>query len=705
MRLGRLALGICGFAWGVSLACGQEQPASEAPLHPYLYFSAEDIPALRARMEDPALAVRRTRLISRANSLLNAAPNTSPRQFQGDSALLAFAYVVTGDERYGARAIGGALATAALPTWGIGFSWNRGADLETAERCVGMALVYDWCHDLLTASEKATLIEATVRMGIEPYLSSIDPRLSPNWWVYAVVNNWRGVSHGGSTVAALAFFHESEKAREAAEAGYYHIPLTLRQLHLIDSGGHEGVTYNNYGIEYALLAATAYQRFYGGLESLLLELADDRLGAYWDMHMHAPDLHFANIGRMNFTWAAGLFSQDGRTEGGPSSLRAALFDSVVPGGDRLLRWAADNGGQRFYWNAASPFYFLWRRAAPSLWSQPRPDLQEAVLFRGAGHAVWRSEDLYLAFSGGATHNRGDAGAFVLLSRGERLIHLEPSLNFLESAYQSTLLVNGMGQSRGDNPLLSARFLRFGSAEGFHYLASDIRPVYPVGTTLTRAVRHLVMVRGRYLVILDDIAAGESVPIEARFQSSLQWRLQNGGALIQGQQNDLHLVSTGFDPFQFGTGSGGALNYVSLRRTARSGTLLTVLFPVSKGAPAPTVEEEDGVVTISVGTQTDTLSFEHGLDGWFLAAVNGVEAHSLTNVTDRNITPYRDGRPDPGEIPPWLFPEFIDEDPLPAPEGLSASPAGSDRITLTWDPVPAAAVVIHLQRRLSPEPES
>src|SRR5690606_33480509 len=95
-------------------------------------------------------------------------------------------------------------------------------------------------------------------------------------------------------------------------------------------------------------------------------------------------------------------------EGGPASLRSAFFDSLVPGGDQLLRWAADNGGQRFYWSGASPFYFLWRRDAPAVPVEAKPALQESVLFRGAGHAVWRSEDLFFAFNGGgAAHNRGD----------------------------------------------------------------------------------------------------------------------------------------------------------------------------------------------------------------------------------------------------------------------------------------------------------
>ncbi len=635
--------------------------ATQANRHPFLFFTADDIPAIRERVNAPEVADRRARLFARANALLAASPSLDSRNMQGNSGLLAFAYVISGDVRYAERAIEEALATAALDSWVNGHDFNRGADLVSSERSLGAALVYDWCHDVMTPTQRATIRNALLDKGVSQYFSSVDPSLSPNWWVYDPVNNWRGVCHGGSGIGALVLYYESELARRATDLANQHLPLTLRALMLEDSGGHEGITYNNYGVEYALKGVMAMQRFYGGHEALLEELALDRLGNYWSVYLHGPDHHFANISRHNYVWAEGLYGTDGAVEGGPSSQRSALFESLTPGGDRLLRWAADNGGQRFYWNAASPFYFLWRRAAaPSTYQQPKPALQKAVLFRGAGHGVFQSDRLWMAYSGGATHNRGDGGAFVLVAKTgdtwERLIHLEPSLGFFGSAYQSTYLINGVGQRTGlDTVAQPAKYLRFGSGSGFHYAASDLRPLY-ANSALSKLNRHVVVVRGKYVVLLDDLAGAEALHYEARFQtaSANTIALGEGAATILGTHHDLHVVSGGFDPFAVGQGEGGGVRYASFSRQAGEAALLTVLYPTGKAGAAPTVQVADGVVTLTHGSETDEIVFVRDAQDWRLGEVNGASADGIPMGEERNIVPYRDGRDDTSEVPAWLL---------------------------------------------------
>ena len=646
--------------------------------HPFLFFSAKDIPTIRARMDAPEVADRRTRLINRANALLSQAPNTDSRWMQGNSGILAFAYIATGNEAYAQRAIQEALATAALPVWINGDDFNRGADLVSSERSLGTALVYDWCYDVMTPEQRTTLRNALLEKGIAQYLATVDPSLPPNWYTFEPVNNWRGVCHGGNAVAALVLYHESEDARRAAELANQHLPPTIRSLVLEDSGGHEGVTYNNYGVDYALKGALAMQRFYGGYEAVLEEMAVEKLGSYWSVYMFGPDHHFANISRHNYDWAAGYYP-DGDVEGGPMSQRATLVDSLVPGGDQLMRWAADNGSQRFYWSAASPFYFLWRRiGAPTTFQQPMPELQDAVLFRGAGHGIFQSDTLWMAYSGGATHNRGDGGAFVLVAKDgenwERLIHLEPSLNHFESENQSTYLINGVGQRRGLDTLINrAQYERFGSGAGFHYAASNIKPLY-ANPALTKLTRHVVMVRGKYVVMLDDLAGSESLNFEARFQTTQANTItvSADGGKVGGQNLDLHIVSSGFDPFTTGQGQGSstAVRHLRFSRQAEEAALLTVLYPTAKGGAAPTVQVNNGVVTITHGDETDEVAFIREGQDWRLSAVNGATADNIPTGAERNIVPYREGRDD-AEVPVWMV-EVVG-DPVIVPDtGVTVS---------------------------------
>lgn len=635
--------------------------APQAGLHPFLFFSADDIPAIRARMDAPEVADRRARLFARADALLNAAPSLESRVMEGNSGLLAFAYVVTGDTRYAQRAIEEALATAALDQWITGHDFNRGADLVSSERSLGTALVYDWCYDAMTPEQRATLRNALLEKGVAQYYLTVDPSLNPNWYTYDPVNNWRGVCHGGSGVASLVLYHESDLARRAADLANQHLPLALRSLVLEDSGGHEGITYNNYGVEFALKGVMAMQRFYGGHEALLQELAVERLGNYWSVYLFGPDHHFANFSRHNYVWGEGLYSAGTGIEGGPSSQRSTLIDSLVPGGDELMRWAADNGGQRFYWSGASPFYFLWRRiGAPSTFQQPKPELQDAVLFRGAGHGVFQSDKLWFAYSSGANWLRGDAGAFVLVAKNgdtwERLIHLEPSLNFFPSEHQSTYTINGVSQRTGVDTLTNrAQYLRFGSGDGFHYAASNIQPLY-ANTALTKLNRHVVMVRGKYVVMLDDLAGSEALTFDARFQTAQSNTISVNatGGTINGQSQNLHIVSAGFDPFTVSEGASAAVRHLRFSRQAEQAVLLTVLYPTDKTGAAPTVAVENGVVTISHGSETDEVAFVRDGQDWRLSAVNGASADGIPSGEERNIVAYRDGRDDTSEVPPWML---------------------------------------------------
>lgn len=638
------------------LVCSQAVVRAE-PLtrHPYLFFSAEDVPALRERVQQPPFLQRWARLLEVADGLLETRPARRQRMNVGNAGLLAFAYVITEDPGYARRAIEEALHVASVGRWTTAYRWNRGADLTSSERSLAVALVYDWCHDAMTDTERRTLRGALLHKGIEPYLKSLESQ-APDWWVHHAVNNWRGVCHGAAGVAALAVYHESSRAREAARASYEHVPALLRQVILQDGDGHEGVGYYNYGVVYATYAAAAQQRFFGGHDALFAELARERLAGYWDVYMQGPDLYYANISRMGGKWQSGLWSRTTHSEGGPHSALAAFYESHVPGGDELLRWAADNAGQRFYWRGASPFFFLWRSERPSRFQQPRPPLQPAVLFRGAGHAIFQSERLWLAYSGGRVHTRQDLGAFVLVAGHERLIHIPPDTGQNAAGLQSTVLVNG----RGQNPGAQARYTCFGSGSQFHYLASDLSNAYR-GTPLRRFVRHVVMVGGRYVVLLDDLAAAEPTRFEARLQSIHDVSVVESGGVVLGRRHTLHVLSPGFDSVAFETGRSRrpAQNHLRLRppQPVARLAMVTVLYPTSSGAAPPQVDiTPDGTLRITHTDGTvDELDFHRAAEGWRLVTVNGEDVQGLSSPEQRSIEPFRseDGTETLDAAPSWL----------------------------------------------------
>jgi len=268
----------------------------------------------------------------------------------------------------------------------------------------------------------------------------------------------------------------------------------------------------------------------------------------------------------------------------------------------------------------------------------------------------QSDNLYLAFSGGTSFYRGDVGSIILVTRkngrfaAERLLSI-PGLSYMDTPEQSTLLVNGVGQPK--EKLVAAKYQHFGSGEGFHYLEIDAAPLY--GPPLTKFNRHLVMVRGKYVVLLDDLAASSPANFESRFQTALEVTTGSDGATLRGTGNILHLRSAGFTPPTYGQGAGGDdLHYVSLSVTGREATLLTVLYPTFITGAAPVVSVADGTVTIAAEGETDTLTFASTNGDWALISVNGLDATTIPDGSERSIIPLRESRDDAAEVPSWLL---------------------------------------------------
>ncbi len=622
--------------------------------HPFLHFSAGDVPSLLERVQRPPFDQVWQHLRQEADLALDApipdghldATHGRGHGIRRSRAALSiaeptgFVYALTGEERYARRAIAEALALADEPKWHTDYAWNRGADLATAEACLCAALVYDWCRAAMGAEEQQRVRDAVLEKGVGVYLQSVEE--FHDWWADNPVSNWCGVVHGGCGLAALAFHDESDAARRAFETAWDNARAFLDHVHLADGGGHEGVMYHHYGVTYAIYLAVAAARFTGDDRGLYDEMSE-RLAGYWPVYMRGPDGSFANFGdinealpgrRHNLTrWSGAL---------------TALEESKAPGGDDLLLWAADSVHKH---GRDAVFYTLWRREAPP--EETEPPLDAAALFRGAGHAVFAEPDLWLAYSGGwtsdASHCNHDLGSFVLVADGERLVN-DPGYGAVETADHSSVLVDGEGQPRG----AQARYLRFGSAEGYHYLASDLSACYE--DRLQRFVRHVLMVGGRYVVILDELQAAE--PAEFRWQ--LVSRHQTSAdadtrtALVTGERMALHVVSAAPEnaviearSIQMSTRQQKEPFHVTgmtpAEKTA-STTFVTVLWPTPLGGEAPAVEwSAEGRLSVAGDGRCDTIRFRRAERAWELDAVNDVPASGIGDGSERTLTAFRPAR--------------------------------------------------------------
>lgn len=118
--------------------------------HPRLYLRAEDVAKLPARLKHPVLQPAVERLQAQAR-------NSPQLRVEWD----ALQYLVTHDVKQGRAVIEAALPLlqkCELPE-------RSDACRETGRMMVTGAIVYDWCHGLLTATEKQAFVKELVRLA------------------------------------------------------------------------------------------------------------------------------------------------------------------------------------------------------------------------------------------------------------------------------------------------------------------------------------------------------------------------------------------------------------------------------------------------------------------------------------------------------------------------------------------------------------
>jgi hypothetical protein len=165
------------------------------------------------------------------------------RQVKSRVETLGLVFLLEGDRRFADR-LWRELEAAA------GFKdWNPSHFLDTAEMTYGFAIGYDWLYDQWTDSQRRTLREAIVRLGLQPGLQVY---ARERGW-HTGHNNWNQVCSGGLVLGALAVAED-----EPGLAGriVYHavksVPLAMAEYRP-DGAGTEGVTYWSYGSRYNAL--------------------------------------------------------------------------------------------------------------------------------------------------------------------------------------------------------------------------------------------------------------------------------------------------------------------------------------------------------------------------------------------------------------------------------------------------------------------
>ncbi len=419
-----------------------------------------------------------------------------------------FAYLLTGEETYFAKAREIALHLCAWEQW-TDSSYGGGikACLDTGHCTYSVAMFYDWCFAKLSAADRAAVRAALVARGIEPILAAVD-RYPPDTNGYAVLLS-------GATLAALALRPEEPRA-----GAWLQQCLDKTRVSL-DRGGKDGGTFEG--------------PMYGTYLLDSFALALDALNSARVEHTLFAHPYLATMPR----YCLGLLAPDSRqipcfSDGSPGIAVPKLMMILAQRGSTDAAFYLEQIGAL----QVAGIYDFVRFDEARL--EPRaPTWNPSTVFVDIGYAALRDgfnaqAPAFFLKSGPTAntigHNHYDHNAFVISYGGQWIIpdrgyhdfYVPPKRKFslgsighctvvldVDDAWLHDATVPSPGHDQVN--LAGGRLSEFFAGQSCDYVKGEAAAAYnPAGrTVLDRFDRRVVYVKPHFFVVRDELAAPEA----------------------------------------------------------------------------------------------------------------------------------------------------------------------------------------------------
>jgi hypothetical protein len=566
-------------------SAAQSPPTSQQrPIaaRPRLYFTANDLPALRKRIEnDDLLQKAHKELLTRAESALSMELMPESRAIAGKSQhgnyyaadgvagatieTCSFAFLLTGDERFARRAREGLRHFAQYKSWtGREFgtrdpAWHSA--LETAHFTRAYALGIDWLGNALSPDDRRAACDALVRLGVEPIVRDwLDPAqrihaldsMGHNWWMVCV---------GAAGLGALTLLGEEEQAEEWLRLVADGVPEFFRYPGNVlqnkprtfdpEGGFYESLGYADYTLRYySYLMAALRHMFPDGLAGHRFDRLPPELDGMSEFMLYFlyPRKRETAGKEVSRDFLTVAFGDDGRRTAFSGDVTLFLARAT---GDGRYRWYFDrcSGGP-------SGFYqMLFYDPATLPKSRPPHDLPLARALHGIGWASlrdsWEDNALFLAVKCGDTwnHAHADAASFIVYAGGEPLLmdpgtcsYTRPEYRsyYTESTAHNTVLLDGEGQARSDGQRGAkspGRLYSFLDAPNARYILADATG--PFAHLYKRFLRHFVWLDD-VIIFVDDLLAHKAGHFEWLFHGDTTPEFGNGKLTVRAGEARLEM---------------------------------------------------------------------------------------------------------------------------------------------------------------------
>lgn len=490
-----------------------------------LYFSREDIPALREKVKTGLAKQIWEKLYKNAESLLVTwHPEENVSQYMSLAKardllrkihILGLAYVISGDPRFADLTRRTLLSTTQYGEW-RDYNEHGGdrhpAALETAEMLKGVATGYDWVYNALTPQERELICQAMLDKAMFK-LADFIVNPSKRW---AKLNNWGEVIIGGFGVGALVLRDTYPQAQKWLDDAVAYFSEALDNYYHPDGAVDEAIRYWNYAGAYTLFLMEPLRR--GGIANFY-EHEGWKNTMQYAYHMRVPTAK-GRSGTIAFN--------DCNYGEGPIAMIPVRFASYYKDPAAQYFWQL-NFGEEFATNEWGELAFVLLWYDPSVEPEP-PELPLSKHFKSLDWVLlrsgWEEDDLLFAFKAGLGegHNHMDRNSFILEAYGERLAVDSGVGSYTEPLYRSwyiptvshnTLLFESRGQKKARAPIV-----QFWPASTYDYLIGDASANYDRPVEMFK--RHVLYLRPSWLLLIDECTLTNEVAI--------QWQLHTLGSL-------------------------------------------------------------------------------------------------------------------------------------------------------------------------------
>ena len=449
----------------------------------------------------------------------------------------ALVYLIERDDRYGLLAEKMVRVLVDHVLWGDPRVY--GADADLMWKAMYCALAMDWLGDLIAPDERRALRDRLVENGLLVYRWAMENDQA--YWKGRIAN-LTPISDSVASALALCLRDESVDADAVLRIAREDIGTPIRAFPP-DGSWPESVN-------------------------------------YWAVFLRGVILHGAAMESVTGT-DDGVFSMPGMKDAGyfpvyftPRGVPAGFNDGMNRGAAPFLHLLARRYDQPLFSmyadayggegeNRRSDWYtVMWRspgvpyqppapctevgdRPAPAALGSEMTGLKRLRVYEEVRWAAlascWPDPALYVSFKSGYAvpgfgHTSRDLNAIQVVAEGEPLIRRSHDYSTPPEGY-STTLVDGKPQGPG-----TGTFLYWEEASRHLAIAAEADRSFGVGVSRVR--RHIIMVDGRYLVVVDEVRADRPVRVTFMAQTAGEIHSDAGRCEIRGKKTRLSMAFAG-----------------------------------------------------------------------------------------------------------------------------------------------------------------